>query len=41
MKMPGRCTGQKFLSKNVWENEEDAIREVMTSSEEWTDREKC
>ena len=26
--------------QKVWENGEDAICEVMTSSEEWTDRER-
>ena len=40
MEMPGRCNGPKFLSK-VWENEEDATWEDMTSSEEWTEKERC
>ena len=39
MKMPGRCTGPKFLSKSLgkWEG---AIWEVMTLSQKWTDMER-
>ena len=39
MKMAGKCTGPQFIRK-VWDNEEDAMWEVMTSSEDWTDRER-
>ena len=34
MKMPGKCTGLKFLSKFL-ENGESVIWDVMTWSEEW------
>ena len=40
MKMPGKCTGPKFLSYLFWKNGEGVNWEVMTWSEEWTDREK-
>ena len=37
MKMPGKVQDHNSRRK-VWENGEDVIWEVMTSSEEWTDR---
>ena len=40
MKMPGRCTGPKFLSKKFGENGEGTVWKVMTWSGEWTGREK-
>ena len=40
MKMPGKGTGPKFLSYLIWKNGEGVNWEVMTWSEEWTDREK-
>ena len=39
MKMPGKCTGPKYLSRNG-KYEEGVIWEVMTWSEERTDKEK-
>ena len=38
MKMPRKCTGPKMSCQKVWENGECAIWEVMTWSEEWTDK---
>ena len=40
MKMPGKMYRTKILFPQIWENGEGVIWEVMTWSEEWTDRER-